>query len=116
MSAYRNELVQRNFYFGIAAGNSGIHDGGHTVKIVFQNARAVPLGMLWSKRMRIGHTALRRNRRRIKAAGGEFKHRFNLFGAYVKLLNDFLNVGARFKVLEDRRNRHPRILQNPCAA
>ncbi len=56
------------------------------------------------------------NRWGVKAAGRKFKHGFNLLPPHMKLLNDLVDIGPRLKILEDRGDRHPRVLQHPCAA
>ena len=60
------------------------------------------------------HQANRRaalNRRGVKAAGRKVKHGFNLLPPDMKLLNDLFNIGPCFKVLENSRDGHSRILR-----
>jgi hypothetical protein len=53
---------------------------------------------------------------RIKAPGGKFKYRADLFPCEVELLDDFLDTGSGLEVLEDCGHRHPGIAKHPCAA
>src|ERR1035437_4199628 len=80
--------------------------------------RAMPRGVTWSKRMRIhgGVCSGDGERGRIKAAGGKFKYRINLFPRDVELLDDFLYGGSGFKVFEHGGDGHPGIAKHPCAA
>jgi len=51
----------------------------------------MPLGVPWSKRMRIGWiSCASRNWRRVEAARGKFEDSLNLLPRYMKLLDDFL--------------------------
>ena len=43
--------------------------------------------------------------RDIETAGREFEHGLNPITPHMKLLNDFVDIGTRSKVLEDRGNR-----------
>jgi hypothetical protein len=47
--------------------------------------------------------------RKIEAAGGKFKHRFHLLRVHMKLLNDFVKVGAcsRFSKIAETGIRVP---------
>src|SRR5271157_3159718 len=78
--------------------------------------RAMPLGVTWSKRMSIHREICGRSRDRIKAAGGKFKYRVDLFPRDVELLNDFFYGGPGFEIFEHGRNRHTDVLEHPCAA
>src|SRR5947207_3466443 len=81
------------------------------------SAGAMPLGVPWSKRTSIvGRGRRDLNRWRIQAASCKFEHSPDLFRRHMELLNDFLDAGARFEILEDRRHGHPCSLKNPCAA
>src|ERR1700690_2169489 len=77
----------------------------------------MPLGVPWSKSMRIGKSRLgNRNRRGVKAAGGKLKHGLNLFSGYMELLDDLLDARPRLEVFKHRSNRHPGTTKYPCAA
>lgn len=50
----------------------------------------MPLGVPWSKRMRIGRSGRAHGTgRRIETAGGEFENRLNLLARHMKLFDDF---------------------------
>jgi hypothetical protein len=68
--------------------------------------------MLWSKgmRIRLGGGA-DGDGRKIEAAGRELKHGFHLLRIYVKLLYDFFNIRACFKVLEDGGACRPMLMR-----
>ena len=51
----------------------------------------------------------------VKAASREFKYCLNLFAGNAKLLNEFFDVRARFKVFKDRGYGHPRVFEHPGA-
>src|SRR5256884_4392013 len=77
----------------------------------------MPLGVPWSKRTSIvGRGRRDLNRWRIQAASCKFEHSPDLFRRHMELLNDFLDAGARFEILEDRRHGHPCTSKNPCTA
>src|ERR1017187_7916048 len=77
----------------------------------------MPLGVPWSKRMRISQgRCANGNRRRAEAAGGEFEHGLNLLPRHMKLFDDLLDARTRFKFFETRRHRHPGIPNHPRAA
>jgi hypothetical protein len=57
-----------------------------------------------------------RERGWIKAAGGKFKYRVNLFPRDVKLLDDFLYSGSGCKVFKHGGDGHPRIAKHPGTA
>src|SRR6266513_1272008 len=81
------------------------------------SAGAMPLGVPWSKRTSIvGRGRRDLNRWRIQAASCKFEHSPDLFRRHMELLNDFLDAGARFEILEDRRHGHPCTSKNPCTA
>jgi hypothetical protein len=52
---------------------------------------------------------------RIETAGGELKHRYNLFPRHIEPLHDFFNRRPRLKIFENRSDRHPGIPENPGA-
>src|ERR1035438_5965771 len=81
----------------------------------------MPLGVPWSKRMRIGQCSrlgicANKNRRRVEAAGGKFEHVLNLLRRHMELLDDFLDAGASLKIFKDRSDRHSGTAKHPCAA
>src|ERR1039457_3140334 len=77
----------------------------------------MPLGVPWSKRMRISQgRCANGNRRRVEAAGGEFEHGLNLLPRHMKLFDDLLDARTRLKIFENRRHRHPGIPKHPRAA
>jgi hypothetical protein len=79
--------------------------------------RAMPLGVPWSKRMRIlsgGRTG--QNRGSIEAASGEFQHSLYLLSRYMELLDNLIDIGTGFKVLKNGGNRHPGSLEYPSSA
>ena len=77
----------------------------------------MPLGVPWSKRMRISQSSCAsRSWRRVEAAGGKFEHSLNLLPRYMKLLDDFLYARTRFKILKNRSDGHPGIAKHPRAA
>src|SRR5258708_38835720 len=78
--------------------------------------RAMPLGVTWSKRMSIHRGICIGGTDRIKAAGGKFKYRVDLFPRDVELFDDFLYGGSSFEVFEHGGHRHPGIAKHPCAA
>src|SRR5271165_7451733 len=78
--------------------------------------RAMPLGVTWSKRMSIHREICGRSRDRIKAAGGKFKYRVDLFPRDVELLDDFFYGGSGLEVFEHGGHRHPGIAKHPCTA
>src|SRR5271165_3151230 len=78
--------------------------------------RAMPLGVTWSKRMSIDGGMCSKGGGWIKAAGGKFKHRVDLFPRDVELLDDFFYCGSGFEVFEDGGHRHPGIAKHPRAA
>lgn len=51
---------------------------------------------------------------RVKAAGGKFQHRTDLFPPDVELLDNFLYGGSSLEILEYGGNRHPGIAKHPC--
>src|ERR1700676_3624927 len=76
----------------------------------------MPLGVPWSKRMRISQSGCSsRNRRRVETTGGKFEHRLNLLPRYVKLLDDFLYARTRLKIFKNRSNGHPSTAKHPRA-
>src|SRR5580658_1958607 len=82
---------------------------------------AMPLGVPWSKRMRIVQRVLidsyaSTDGRRVEAAGGKFKHRLNLLPGHMKLLDDFLDARTRFEIFKYRSGGHPGSAKNPRAA
>src|SRR5271167_1507675 len=81
------------------------------------SARAMPLGVPWSKRTSIGGRGRRDgSRRRIQAAGCKFEHGPDLFLRHMKLFHDFLNAGARFEILKNRGHGHPGAAKHPTTA
>src|SRR5271157_5445852 len=78
--------------------------------------RAMPLGVTWSKRMNIHRGICSRGGDWIKAAGGKFNYRIDLFPRDVELLYDFFYRGSGFEVFEHGGHRHPGIAKHPCAA
>ncbi len=77
---------------------------------------AIPLGVPWSNRTRIADNGrVNTGWPRLSASGGEIEHGLNLLACHVKLLDDFLNVGAGSKILEYSGNRHPGIPKHPRA-
>src|SRR6266849_3156880 len=76
----------------------------------------MPLGVTWSKRMSIHRGICSGDADRIKAAGGKFKYRVDLFPRDVELFDDFLDGGSSFEVFEHGGHRHPGIAKHPCAA
>src|SRR5271165_219167 len=78
--------------------------------------RATPLGVTWSKRMSIHSGVCSRGGDRIKAAGGKFKYRVDLFPRDIELLYDFFYRGSGFEVFEHGGHGHPGIAKHPCAA
>src|SRR5271166_985314 len=77
--------------------------------------RAMPLGVTWSKRMSIDGGMCSKGGGWIKAAGGKFKHRVDLFPRDVELLDDFFYGGPGFEVFEHGGHWHPGISKHPCA-
>src|SRR5665213_2084909 len=76
----------------------------------------MPLGVPWSKRMRIGHrSCVYRHRRRVETAGGEFEHGLNLFSRYMKLLDDFFMARARLKIFKHGSDGHSGAAKYPRA-
>src|SRR5271170_3971288 len=68
-----------------------------------ESGPAMPLGVPWSKRMRISRRRCANSHRRsVEAAGGKFEHGLNLLPRYVKLLDDFLYARTRLKVFKYR--------------
>ncbi len=78
--------------------------------------RAMPLGVTWSKRMSIHGGICSGGGDRIKAAGGKFKYRVDLFPRDVELLDDFLYGGSGFEIFEHGRHGHSGIAKYPRAA
>jgi len=77
----------------------------------------MPLGVPWSKRMRIWCSRRTHGKRRhVEAPRREFKHRLNLLARHMKLLDDFLDVRPGFKIFEHGGDGHAGIFENPCAA
>src|SRR5229473_4000616 len=66
----------------------------------FERNRGMPLGVTWSKRMSIDGGICTGDADRIKAAGGKFQYRVDLFPRDVELLDDFLYAGSGFEVFE----------------
>jgi hypothetical protein len=81
------------------------------------NERAIPRGVTWSKRMRMNRrTCIQRRGRCVQTASSEFQHSLNLLPRHIELIHDFVDRGARLKVLENSGNRHPCIAKHPRAA
>src|ERR1039458_6513485 len=77
----------------------------------------MPLGVPWSKRMRISQgRCANGNRRRVEAAGGEFEAGLNLLPRHMNLFDALLDARPRLKIFENRRHRHPGIPKHPRAA
>ena len=51
----------------------------------------------------------------IKAEGGKFKYRVDLFPRNVELLDDFLYGDSGLEVVKHGGHRHPGIAKHPCA-
>src|SRR5690348_15152936 len=77
---------------------------------------AMPRGVTWSKRTSIHRGLCSGNGSRVKAAGGKFKYRVDLFSRDIELLDDFLYGGSGFEVFEHGGYGHPGIAKYPCAA
>lgn len=76
----------------------------------------MPLGVPWSKRIRIGRDRRAdRKRRWIEAAGGKFENCLNLFSPHMKLFDDFLDARSSFQILKNRSHRHAGIPKHPGA-
>src|SRR5208283_1358950 len=82
-----------------------------------ESTPAMPLGVPWSKRMRISRTCCAdRNPRRVEAASGKFEHSLNLLPGHMKLLDDLLYARTRLKILKNRGNGHPGTAEHPFPA
>src|ERR1700730_6955463 len=77
---------------------------------------AMPAGVTWSKRMSIHAGTGSWGGDRVKAAGGKFKHRADLFPRDVELLDDLLDGGSCFDLFEHGGQGSPRVPKHPCAA
>ena len=76
-----------------------------------------PPPVRWSKRIRIDRcqrSAI--DRRCIETASRKFEHGYDLLAGHVEPVHDLVYRGARLEVFKNRRNRHPRFLENPGAA
>jgi hypothetical protein len=66
--------------------------------------------------MSIDRRTVRREWRRVETPGREFENRVDLFPRYVELLDDIVDAGSGFEVLEYGGYRHPRVAEHPGAA
>jgi hypothetical protein len=60
-----------------------------------------------ARRVHVGH---------IQAARSKHKHCLNLLPRHIELTHDFVDRSPNLKILEDSRNRHPRIAKHSSAA
>ncbi len=81
-----------------------------------ERIRAMPRGVTWSNRMSIDRrTSRSRGCVHRETPGGEFKNRVDLLPRQVELLNDLVDAGTGFQVVEDGGHGHSGIAKHPCA-
>jgi hypothetical protein len=61
---------------------------------------AIQVGVTWSKRISILSGVCYGSKIRVQAAQSEFEYRVDLFKRNVELLDDFVDAGCGFEVLE----------------
>src|ERR1700674_3083663 len=78
--------------------------------------RAMPAGVTWSKRMSVHAGTGSGGGDWVKAAGGKFKNRADLFPREAERLYDVIDGGSGLEVFEHGGHGHPRVAEHPCAA
>src|ERR1019366_6784246 len=73
-------------------------------------------GVPLSKSMSIEHLKGGRDGRRVQASRREFDHGYNLFMRQVEPLHHLGDRGSYFQIVEDDRNRRPRVPEYPRTA
>src|SRR5437763_16696308 len=80
-----------------------------------ERIRAMPRGVTWSNRMSIDRRTGGSRGWCVETPGGELKNRVDLLPRQVELLNDLVDAGTGFQVVEDGGHRHSGIAKHPCA-